>query len=130
MEEMGDDIEVEKIPEKVEDSGITYVPYDADAAEKNTMAGESHLMDEDGTTYYVTKRSSKWGITGKQFSVYVGLWIASAVLIVAVIMLSLNQKKKSQEQYEELVRQGKAEDAAAEEALQLELLKEMLNKKD
>ena len=113
-----------------ENSGITYVPYDADAAEQNAISGESHLMDEEGTTYYVTKRSSKWGITGKQFTVYVALWIASAVLIVAVVMLSLNQKKKSREQYEELVKQGEAEDAAAQEALQVELLKEMLNKKD
>lgn len=115
--------------DETDDSVITYVPYDADAAQTDVMAEESHLTDDEGTTYYVTKRSSKWGITTKQFTVYVALWIASAVLIVAVIMLSLNQKKKSQEQYEELIRQGEAEDAAAEEALQVELLKEMLNKK-
>lgn len=109
-------------------SDVVFEPYDPEKAENSL--GESHLVDENGTTYYVTGRSSKWGITGKEFSLYVGLWIASAVLIVAVVMLSLNQKKKSQEQYEELVKQGEAEDAAAQEALQVELLKEMLNKED
>ena len=110
------------------ESEVVFEQYDPERAEN--PLGESHLVDEDGTTYYVTGRSSHWGITGKEFALYVGLWVASAVLIVAVIMLSLNQKKKSQEHYEELVRQGEAEDAAAQEALQVELLKEMLNKKD
>ena len=126
MEEMGAATEIAEPSEEEEDSGITYVPYDADAAEKDALGEESHLTDEEGTTYYVTKRSSKWGITGKQFATYVALWIASAVLIVAVIMLSMNQIKKSKEQYAELVKKGEAEDAAAEEALQVEILKEML----
>ena len=115
--------------ENLDSSEITYVPYDAEAAAADDLSAESHLTDEDGTTYYVTKRSSKWGITGKQFAIYVGLWVASAVLIVAVVMLSMNQVKKSREQYEKLVKQGEEEDAAAQEALQMELLKEMLNKK-
>ncbi len=127
LSEMDDEQSFEVEDTSDSESGVVFEPYDSDSVQNSL--GESHLVDEEGTTYYVTKRSSKWGITGKQFAVYVGLWIASAVLIVAVIMLSMNQRKKSKEQYEELVKQGKAEDAVAKEALQVELLKDILDKK-
>lgn len=110
------------------ESGAVFESYNSESVENSL--GESHLVDEDGTTYYVTGRSSKWGITVKQFSIYVAFWIASAVLIVVVIMLTANQRKKSKEQYEELVKQGEAEDATAQEELQLQIIKEMLNKKE
>lgn len=120
------------------ESEAIFEPYDPDSVDKDISDLEmvdsdpetSNLTDAEGTTYYISKRSSKWGITLKQFSVYVALWIASAVLIVAVIMLTANQRKKSKEQYEELVKQGKAEDAAAQEELQLQIIKEILNKKE
>lgn len=120
------------------ESEAIFEPYDPDSVDKDISDLEmvdsdpetSNLTDAEGTTYYISKRSSKWGITLKQFSVYVALWIASAVLIVAVIMLSANQRKKSKEQYEELVKQGEAEDAAAQEELQMQIMKEILNKKE
>lgn len=140
------------IPENENVTGMTTIPQQDDASESlpifelydpgsveetesdletvDSNPDTSNLTDAEGTTYYISNRSSKWGITLKQFSVYVALWIASAVLIVAVIMLTANQRKKSKEQYEELVKQGEAEDAAAEEVLQLEIMKEMLNKKE
>lgn len=110
------------------ESEIVFEPYDYEKVD-NTL-GESHLVDEDGTTYYVTGRSSRWGITGKEFALYVGLWVASAVLMVAVVMLSLNQAKKSKEQYEELVKQGETEESVAEQVRQLEILREMLGKEE
>ena len=127
LEELPEESGLETIPEEESSGeGPIFEPYDPEGVEDGL--GESHLKDEEGTTYYVTGRSSKWGITGKQFAIYVGLWVASAVLIVAVVMMTMNQRKRSKEQYEELVRQGETEDAAAEEARQLELLKDMLNK--
>ena len=136
----------EAIQENESTAGLTTIPqqelpmfgpYDPSSVDTDTPDLEtvdsdpeaSNLTDAEGTTYYISKRSSKWGITVKQFSVYVALWIASAVLIVAVIMLTANQRKKSKEQYEELVKQGEAEDAIAEEELQLQIMKEMLNPK-
>ena len=90
----------------------------------------SYLTDADGVTYRITGRSSKWGITGRQFAMYVGVAMAAMVLVVAIVMVTLNMLKKSREQYRMLEEEAAQRDAIDEEALRMEILREMIEGKD
>lgn len=81
------------------------------------------LTDSSGKQYQVTGRSSRWGITGSQFTVYVAIAVALVVLIVALIMITLNKLAKNKAKY--ATPQGE-DDAIDEDALRLQVMQEML----
>lgn len=107
------------------DSEIIYEPYNPDH-----VTGEGTLRDAMGNEYYVTKRHSEWGITGKQFAVYMAFLIGSAVLIVAVVMMSMNKIKNSNEKFSEMRAQDAKRQKIDEEALRMDIMKEMLGKNE
>ena len=90
----------------------------------------SYLMDAEGMQYRITGRSSRWGITGKQFAIYVGVAIAATVLIVGFVMITLNIIKKSKEKYERMAEEEALIEKAEEEALRMEIMKELLGESD
>ena len=98
--------------------------------EQYELDEESHLMDEDGVTYKITGRTSRWGITGKQFAMYVAVVMIAVVLVVAIVMTTLNIIKRSKETYQLLQKEGGAGGKIDEEALRMEIMREMLGKKD
>lgn len=51
------------------------------------------LMDENGVYYAVTGRSSRWGISGGTFALYVALAMVLMIAIVAIVMFGLNKLK-------------------------------------
>lgn len=87
---------------------------------------DSYLMDKDGVKYQITGRSSKWGISGKQFAIYVGVAILATVLVVGFIMTTLNIIKRSREKYEHMAEEE--QNKINEEELRMEIMKEMLKK--
>lgn len=88
---------------------------------------DATLMDKDGVKYRITGRTSKWGITSSQFMTYVFVFMAAVVLIVAIIMISFNIVKRSKEKYAELAKEDEANKQIDEEALRMEVLKELLD---
>ncbi len=90
---------------------------------------EYTLTDSEGNYYALGERESSWGISKKQFGLYVGIGLAAVILVVAIAMISVNIVKKSRVK-------AAAEHAAAlgadgtddidEGALRLEILQEML----
>lgn len=90
---------------------------------------EYTLTDSEGNYYALGERESSWGISKKQFGLYVGIGLAAVILVVAIAMISVNIVKKSRTK-------AAAEHAAAlgadgtddidEGALRLEILQEML----
>ena len=90
---------------------------------------EYTLTDSEGNYYALGERESSWGISKKQFGLYVGIGLAAVILVVAIAMISVNIVKKSRAK-------AAAEHAAAlgaegtddidEDALRLEILQEML----
>lgn len=100
-----------------------YKQYDLDE-------NDAYLMDENGMQYRITGRSSRWGITGKQFAIYVGVAIAAMVLIVGFVMITLNIIKKSKEKYERMAEEEALKEQAEEEALRMEIMKELLGEND
>lgn len=90
---------------------------------------EYTLTDSEGNYYALGERESSWGISKKQFGLYVGIGLAAVILVVAIAMISVNIVKKSRVK-------AAAEHAAAlgaegtddidEDALRLEILQEML----
>lgn len=98
--------------------------YDIDEQDE-----ESYLMDEDGVKYQITGRSSKWGISGKQFAIYVGVAILATILIVGIIMTTLNIIRRSKEKYERMAEEDAAKEQSEDE-LRIELMRELLNKEN
>lgn len=104
-----------------------------DATIPNTMYHEygleedgSYLMDKDGMQYRITGRSSRWGITLGQFMSYVIVAMLAVVLIVAVVMITMNILKRSREKYERMAEEEALKEKEEEEALRLEIMKELL----
>ena len=85
----------------------------------------SYLTDEDGTRYELTGRYSKWGITGKQFAIYVGIAVGIVVVIVTIVMIAINKMSKSRAKYMRYADESD-EEPLDEEALRMEIMKEML----
>lgn len=54
----------------------------------------SGLMDSSGKVYTVGNRSSSFGITGKQFALYVAVGILAIILVVSVVMITRNHLQK------------------------------------
>lgn len=91
---------------------------------------ESYLMDKNGVTYRITGRSSKWGITGKQFAMYVALCMLAVVVVVGVTMTSLNIIKRSRERYQRMAEEKEKQEKIDEEALRMEIMRELLGETD
>lgn len=85
----------------------------------------SYLTDEKGTRYELTGRYSKWGITGKQFAIYVGIAVGLIVVIVTVVMIAINKMSKSKAKYMRYADEPD-EEPIDEEAMRLQIMKEML----
>lgn len=86
----------------------------------------SYLTDEEGIQYRVTGRTSKWGITGKQFAMFMGIVIAGVVLVVAVIMITLNIIQRSKEKYQRMAEEEALKEKESEEALRMDIMRELL----
>lgn len=86
----------------------------------------SYLTDENGIQYRVTGRTSKWGITGKQFAIFVGIVIAGVVLVVAAIMITLNIIQRSKEKYQRMAEEEALREKESEEALRMDIMRELL----
>lgn len=106
------------LPEQAAVADNAYSEYEYDE--------ESYLMDENGVRYELTGRTSKWGITGKQFAIYVGIAVGLIVIIVTAVMVTLNKMNKSKAKY---MRRAKEPDDEPidEDALRMEIMNEMLN---
>lgn len=96
--------------------------YDIDEQDE-----ESYLMDTDGVKYQITGRSSKWGISGKQFAIYVAVAIFATVLVVGIIMTTLNIIRRSKERYERMAEEDAVKEQSENE-LRMEIMRELLNK--
>ena len=83
------------------------------------------LTDANGTKYQVTGRSSRWGITGARFAIYVAIAIGGVVLLVTLIMVTLNKISKSKAKYA-VPDQNNAPIEIDEEAIRLQVMQEML----
>ena len=96
--------------------------YDIDEQDE-----ESYLMDEEGVKYQITGRSSKWGISGKQFAIYVGVAIFATVLVVGIIMTTINIIRRSREKYECMAEEDASREQS-EDDLRMEIMRELLDK--
>lgn len=96
--------------------------YDIDEQDE-----ESYLMDEEGVKYQITGRSSKWGISGKQFAIYVGVAIFATVLVVGIIMTTINIIRRSREKYERMAEEDASREQS-EDDLRMEIMRELLDK--
>lgn len=85
----------------------------------------SYLTDDQGTRYELTGRYSKWGITGKQFAIYVGVAVGLLVVIVTIVMNAINKMSKSRAKYMRYADESEDE-PIDEEAMRLQIMKEML----
>ncbi|MBR6917437.1 MAG: leucine-rich repeat domain-containing protein [Clostridia bacterium] len=99
---------------------------------KTMLTGDYEgLIDENGVRYEITGRSSKWGITGGQFALFVGAGILAIVLVVAIIMItrnhSLKMKNEAMRRQEE---KDKREQKIDKDELYDEVLRDMLKDKD
>lgn len=95
-----------------------YQQYDIDE--------ESTLMDANGVRYRITGRSSRWGITLGQFMSYVLVALIAVVLLVGGVMLAFYISKRSREKYERMAEEAALREKEEEEALRLEIVKELL----
>lgn len=69
----------------------SYASYDYDE--------DSYLTDQSGARYMLGERSSKWGISGKRFAIYVAIAVGFLVIVVACIMITMNKLEKSKAKY-------------------------------
>ena len=85
------------------------------------------LTDASGTRYQVGERESSWGITGKQFTIYVVIIVAAIVLIVTGTMITLNKINRSKAKYAAMAEADADGDYDIDEdALRLKVMQEML----
>ena len=72
------------------------------------------------------ERESSWGISGKQFALYVFIAIAAIVFIVTGVMITLNKINQSKAKYAAMAAADAEEFEIDEEALRLQIMQEML----
>ena len=82
------------------------------------------LTDASGKQYEVGERESRWGITGKQFTVYVVIGLGVLVLITSGAMITFNKISRSKARY--TVADAADDYEIDEEALRLQIMQEML----
>lgn len=86
---------------------------------------EETLTDASGTRYHVGERESRWGITGKQFTIYAVIIVAAIVLIVTGTMITINRINRSKAKYAAMAEADDEYDID-EDALRLQVMQEML----
>lgn len=95
---------------------------------------EHTLMGMDGNYYEVGERTSRWGITGGQFALYVGIAVAVIIAVVTIIMLMARRASRSRAKLaalaEQSMRAEREEAPIDEEALRLEIMQEMLEERN
>ena len=95
---------------------------------------EHTLMGMDGNYYEVGERTSRWGITGGQFALYVGIAVAVIIAVVTIIMLMARRASRSRAKLaalaEQSMRADREEAPIDEEALRLEIMQEMLQERN
>ena len=95
---------------------------------------EQTLMGMDGNYYEVGERTSRWGITGGQFALYVGIAVAVIIAVVTIIMLMARRASRSRAKLaalaEQSMRADREEAPIDEEALRLEIMQEMLQERN
>lgn len=95
---------------------------------------EHTLMGMDGNYYEVGERTSRWGITGGQFALYVGIAVAVVIAVVTIIMLMARRASRSRAKLaalaEQSMRAEREEAPIDEEALRLEIMQEMLEERN
>lgn len=95
---------------------------------------EHTLMGMDGNYYEVGERTSRWGITGGQFALYVGIAVAVIIAVVTIIMLMARRASRSRAKLaalaEQSMRAEREEAPIDEEALRLEIMQEMLQERN
>jgi len=82
------------------------------------------LTDSSGKQYQIGQRESRWGITGKQFTIYVLIAVAAMVLVVTGVMITLNKINRSKAKYAAMAAEDDYE--IDEDALRLQVMQEML----
>ena len=91
-------------------------------------------MGMDGNYYEVGERTSRWGITGGQFALYVGIAVAVIIAVVTIIMLMARRASRSRAKLaalaEQSMRADREEAPIDEEALRLEIMQEMLQERN
>lgn len=87
---------------------------------------EETLTDASGKQYQVGERESRWGITGKQFTIYAVIVIAAIVLIVTGVMITLNKISRSKAKYAAMAAADAEDYDIDEEELRLQIMQEML----
>lgn len=95
---------------------------------------EHTLMGMDGNYYEVGERTSRWGITGGQFALYVSIAVAAVIAVVTIIMLMARRASRSRAKLaalaEQSMRAEREEAPIDEEALRLEIMQEMLQERN
>lgn len=85
------------------------------------------LTDASGKQYQVGERESRWGITGKQFTIYVVIAVAAIILVVTGVMITFNRINRSKAKYAAMAETDAAKDYDIDvEALRLQVMQEML----
>lgn len=84
------------------------------------------LTDASGTRYQVGERESRWGITGKQFTIYVLIGLGALVLITSGVMITLNRINRSKAKYAAMAAADADDYEIDEDALRLQIMQEML----
>ncbi len=83
------------------------------------------LTDASGKQYEVGERESRWGITGKQFTIYVLIAVVAIVFIVTGLMITLNRISRSKAKYAAMAEE-EDDYVIDEEELRLQIMQEML----
>ena len=91
---------------------------------KDAYGIDATLTNGKGTQYQITGRSSRWGITGKQFAIYAGIAAGAVILLVFLVMLTLHKFAQNKAKYAAKAAAGEA--VTDEEAMRLALMREML----
>ena len=112
IDENGDNLENAVVPDSM------LGDYGVDFAET--------LTDASGKQYQVGERESRWGITGKQFTIYVLIIVAAIVLIVTGTMITVNRINRSKAKYAAMTESDDGAYDIDEEELRLQIMQEML----
>ena len=90
----------------------------------------STLVGADGKQYEITGRTSRWGITGAEFAIYVAIAVGFVVLLITLIMVTMNRISKSRAK---MIAEAEAKESSKdldEEELRLEIMRELLEEQE
>lgn len=90
----------------------------------------STLVGADGKQYEITGRTSRWGITGAEYMIYVAIAVGFVVLLITLIMVTMNRISKSRAK---MIAEAEAKESSKdldEEELRLEIMRELLEEQE